>query len=338
MLWSPEHPTLIDATVTLYDGDSVVDQAVSYFGMRKVGTERGRFTLNGFSYYLRMVLEQGYYPESHLAAPSEQAIHDEVEWIKKLGFNAVRIHQKVEDPRFLYWCDKLGVIVWGEMANAYGFSPQAAERFTCEWLEVIHRDYNHPCIVAWTPINESWGTPNLPSDPMQRDYIRALYHLTHTMDSTRLVLGNEGWEQPISDIIGIHDYNLNGSVLVERYKTAEDVEQTLKERRPGNHLLLLDGFPRNEQPVMITEFGGMSFEPKPGETWYAYGTVKTSEEYIAKYAEIVHALYESSVVCGFCFTQLTDTEQEINGMLDAQRQPKADPEALAAINLSKAKR
>ncbi|MFL5590483.1 MAG: glycoside hydrolase family 2 protein, partial [Ktedonobacteraceae bacterium] len=174
LLWSPEHPNLVDATFTLLTGNEVVDEVQSYVGLRSVGIGSGHFLLNGLPYYLRLVLEQGYWPESHLAAPSAEALLHEVELVKALGFNGVRIHQKVEDPRFLYWCDRLGLLVWGEMANAYVFSPTAVERLTREWLEVLDRDYSHPCIVTWVPLNESWGVPDVARDPAQRHYVQAL--------------------------------------------------------------------------------------------------------------------------------------------------------------------
>jgi len=161
LLWSPEQPTLIEATLSLVSAADVVDEVLSYAGLRSVAVKDGRFLLNGRPCYLRMVLAQGYWPESHLAAPNEQALRREVEWIKELGFNGARLHQKAEDPRFLYWCDRLGVLVWGEMASAYEFSPSAQRRYLAEWQEILRRDVSHPCIVAWVPFNESWGVPEL---------------------------------------------------------------------------------------------------------------------------------------------------------------------------------
>ena len=191
LLWSPEHPNLIDVVLTVFEDNTIVDKVQSYVGLRSVGTGNGRFMLNGHPYYLRLVLEQGYWPQSHLAAPGDEALRREVELIKALGFNGVRIHQKVEDPRFLYWCDRLGLLVWGEMANAYIFSPKAIQRLTREWLAVLERNYNHPCIVAWVPFNESWGVSNLARDPAQRHYVQAIYHLTKAIDTTRpMMAGN----------------------------------------------------------------------------------------------------------------------------------------------------
>ena len=160
VLWAPHAPNLIEAVITLLDGDEVIDEVLSYAGLRSVGVGGGRFLLNGRPYYLRLALEQGYWPETHLAAPSDEALRREVELARALGFNGLRIHQKVEDPRFLYWCDVLGLLLWGEMANAYVYTPAGSERLTREWMDALARDYSHPSIIAWVPINESWGVPN----------------------------------------------------------------------------------------------------------------------------------------------------------------------------------
>jgi beta-galactosidase/beta-glucuronidase len=175
LLWSPTTPNLLDAELVLEDArGETLDAVQSYVGLRSMEATDGLFLLNGRPSYLRFVLAQNYWPESHLAAPSADELRREAELVKALGFNGVRIHQKVEDPRFLYWCDRIGLFVWAEMANAYVFSPEAIERFTREWLDVVRRDYSHPSIVTWVPFNESWGVPNLPGDPAQRDFVRAM--------------------------------------------------------------------------------------------------------------------------------------------------------------------
>jgi len=330
LLWSPEHPNLVDATLTLLTGNEVVDEVQSYVGLRSVGIGSGHFLLNGLPYYLRLVLEQGYWPESHLAAPSAEALLHEVELVKALGFNGVRIHQKVEDPRFLYWCDRLGLLVWGEMANAYVFSPTAVERLTREWLEVLDRDYSHPCIVTWVPLNESWGVPDVARDPAQRHYVQALYYLTKALDPTRPVIGNDGWEHVVSDIFSIHDYAFDGDTLRERYGNLEAVRRTLREVQPGYRSVVLPGYQHTHEPIMLTEFGGISYRPQPSTSWFGYGTVTDPEAFLSKYRELLDAILESSSVAGFCYTQLTDTEQETNGLLTANRAPKFD---IAAVRL-----
>lgn len=331
ILWTPEHPHLIDATLSLRTGDNIIDEVQSYAGLRTVGAENGRFFLNGRPYYLRLVLGQGYWPESHLAAPSPDALCAEAEWIKKLGFNGVRIHQKVEDPRFLYWCDRLGLLVWGEMANAYTFSPNAVTALVREWIDVLMRDYSHPCIVTWVPLNESWGVPHLASDPVQQQYVQTLYSLTRTLDPTRPVIGNDGWEYIVGDMIGIHDYTFEGDVIRQRYGSVQALEVTAREIRPHYRAIVLGPGQEIEAPVVLSEFGGVSLRPKADTPWHGYGTVTQSEDLLAKYDELVTAVLECPSVAGFCYTQLTDTGQETNGLLTADRHPKLDPARVHAI-------
>jgi len=326
LLWSPEQPTLVQARVELHDGarggDSLVDGVDSYLGLRSADIGDGRFLLNGHPYYVRSVLEQGYWPESHLAAPDPEALRREVELVKELGFNAVRIHQKVEDPRFLYWCDRLGLLVWGEMANAYEFGPIAVERLTREWLDVVRRDRSHPCVVTWVPINESWGIQHASSQPAQRSLSESLYHLTKALDPSRPVLANDGWEHSGSDIVGVHDYAPRGDDLRERYSDAAAVEHTMREGRPAMRPVLLAGVEPGDRPVMLTEFGGVRYSLDPGDEGWGYSRSSTEQEYAERLAELVDAVLDSRALAGFCYTQLTDTEQEQNGLLTADRRPK----------------
>jgi beta-galactosidase/beta-glucuronidase len=330
--WSPDSPTLIEATVSLLRDDAVVDEVGSYFGLRDAEVRDGRFVLNGERLFLRMVLAQGYWPESHLAAPSESALRREVELIKELGFNGVRVHQKVEDPRFLYWCDRLGLVVWGEMANAYEYSVDGVARFTAEWLDVVRRDVSHPSIVTWVPVNESWGTPALPSDARQRHFLEALYHLTHAVDGTRPVISNDGWEHTTSDIWTVHDYSPSADGLTSRYGTPDAVESALRQDWPGPRWIMLGDPVRGDQPLMVTEFGGLSYTPDAGERWFGYRTVPDGDALLAAYERLVTALVDSRQVAGYCYTQLTDTEQEVNGLLTEDRAHKVDPGQIRRIN------
>ena len=263
LLWSPERPTLIDASIKLKCGDIVVDEFTSYTALRSVNILRDRFMLNGRPYPLRMVLDQGYWPDTLLTAPDDDALKRDVELAKAMGFNGVRKHQKVEDPRYLYWADKLGLLVWEEMPSAYRFSRKAINRMVKEWTEVIERDYSHPCIIVWVPFNESWGVPELTSIREHRHAVEALFHLTHTLDSTRPVLGNDGWESSATDIIGIHDYESNPQQLRSRYGLEANMDLLFDRRRPGGRILTLDGYPHRGQPIMLTEFGGIAYVKCP---------------------------------------------------------------------------
>lgn len=333
LTWAPSHPRLIDAVLTLEDADgAVLDRVESYFGLRQVDTRDGRFLLNGAPTFMRLVLAQNYWPDTLLAAPSVDALRDEVLLAKSLGFNGVRVHQKIEDPRFLYWCDKLGMMVWAEAANAYVYHDRAADALTREWLQAVRRDYSHPSIVAWVPLNESWGVPNIDRDPRQRDFTRALYHLTRALDGTRPVIGNDGWSHAVGDILGVHDYAPDPATLLDRYGSRAAIERTFREVRPHHAPLLSGGHALRDEPVVVSEFGGLTFAPREGETWFGYGAHADADALLEHYAGLVGALLGSTALAGFCYTQLTDTEQETNGLATVDRVPKIAAERVRAVN------
>jgi len=332
LLWSPERPTLLDAEVTLWQRDRVVDRVRSYTALRSVNINRDRFMLNGRPYQLRMVLDQGYWEDTLLTAPSDEALKRDVELAKAMGFNGVRKHQKIEDPRYLYWADKLGLLVWEEMPSAYRFSPQAVTRILHEWIEVIDRDYSHPCIIVWVPFNESWGVPNLTSMQAHRNAVESLYHITRTLDSTRPVIGNDGWEASATDILGIHDYDCNPDGLMSRYGSASKTQELFDRRRPGGRILTLDGYPHRGQPIMLTEFGGIAFSKsdKPGASQdWGYSKVSNEDELLHNYASLLEVVNNTTIFSGYCYTQFTDTFQEANGLLYADRTPKLPLEQIA---------
>src|SRR5204862_1432896 len=235
----------------------LLDRVRSYTALRSVNVNRDRFMLNGRPYQLRMVLDQGYWPDTLLTAPDDDALRRDVELAKAMGFNGVRKHQKIEDPRYLYWADKLGLMVWEEMPSAYRFTRTAIRRTVREWTEAIERDYSHPCVIVWVPFNESWGVPELTAVGKQRHAVQALYHLTKTLDATRPVIGNDGWESVATDIIGIHDYDDQPDRIARRYRADEVLPRLFKRERPGGRLLVLEGHPHADLPLMLTEFGGI---------------------------------------------------------------------------------
>ncbi|CAN5723452.1 hypothetical protein BH18ACI5_BH18ACI5_29520 [soil metagenome] len=269
LLWSPDAPNLV------------------------------RFVLNNRPYLLRMVLDQGYWPETGLTAPDDQALRRDVSLAKEMGFNGVRKHQKIEDPRYLYWADRLGLAVWEEMSSAYRFTPRSVERLTREWADVIARDISHPCIVSWVPINESWGVPNLPDNPRERHYVQALYHLTRTLDSTRPVIGNDGWESVATDIIGIHDYDDRPDRMRKRYLADEVLPRLFKRQRPGGRILVLEGQTHSEQPLMLTEFGGIAFSRDESHSW-GYARARSAEEFELAHRELLDVVRNLQVLSGFC--------------------------------------
>jgi beta-galactosidase/beta-glucuronidase len=322
LLWSPDKPTLIDIELQLADqSGAILDQAQSYTAIRSIAIQGDRFILNGRPWPLRLVLDQGYWPGSGQTAPHDDAFVRDILLVKALGFNGVRKHQKIESPRFLYWADHLGLLVWEEMPSAYRYTQRSVERLTREWIDVVRRDWSHPCIVSWVPFNESWGVPDLPDSPAQRHYVQALYHLTKTLDPTRPVIGNDGWESVATDIIGIHDYDNDPARIARRYGTHEVEARLFEYERPGGRILRLGENDTSRLPIVLTEFGGIALRVTEDETW-GYSVAHTAEELTARYTALLDAVRPLPALAGFCYTQLTDTFQEANGLLYANRIPK----------------
>ncbi|MBW4419950.1 MAG: glycoside hydrolase family 2 [Myxacorys californica WJT36-NPBG1] len=338
LLWSPEKPTLIDAQIQLWHHGVLLDEVKSYTAMRTVDIQRDRFMLNGHPYYLRLVLDQGYWTDTLMTPPSDEALRQDIELTKRMGFNGVRKHQKVEDPRFLYWADVMGLLVWEEMPSAYRFTRKAVERITKEWAEVIERDASHPCIIAWVPFNESWGVPNLTQTAAHRHYVQALYYLTKTLDPTRPVIGNDGWESTTTDILAIHDYDNQPQRLAKRYGPEVKLSDLFERQRPGGRVLTLDGYPHQGQPIMLTEFGGIAYvQPTDADIQKAWGYARSCDatDLHQRYSALLTAVNRVEMFSGFCYTQLTDTFQEANGLLYADRTPKFPLDAIASATLGR---
>ncbi len=330
LLWSPASPTLIEALLELRSADgTVLDTVHSYTALRSLAIQGDRFVLNGRPLQLRMVLDQGYWPETGLTAPNDAALRKDIELVKQLGFNGVRKHQKIESARFLYWADHMGLLVWEEMPSAYRYTTKSMHRLTREWLEVLERDRSHPCIVAWVPFNESWGVPDLPESPAQRHYVQALYHLTKAIDTSRPVIGNDGWESVATDIIGIHDYDDQPARLGTRYGLNDIESKLLKRERPGGRILrLAEESASGHQPIMITEFGGIAFGGTSKKDW-GYSRSQTSADFLDRYRALLECVRNLPALAGFCYTQFTDTYQEVNGLVYMDRTPKAPVEGIA---------
>ncbi|MGI8961940.1 MAG: glycoside hydrolase family 2 protein [Bryobacteraceae bacterium] len=323
LLWSPSSPTIIDVELELRNQQGEpIDRVQSYTALRGIAIQGDRFILNGRPLILRLVLDQGYWPESGLTAPNDDALLRDVLLAKEMGFNGVRKHQKIENPRYLYWADRVGLLVWEEMPSAYRYTLKSIERVTREWMEVLQRDSSHPCIVAWVPFNESWGVPDLPDSPAQRNYVQALYHLTKTLDATRPVIGNDGWESVATDIIGIHDYDDQPERIGKRYGLDEIEARLFKRERPGGRMLVVDGKVSVGQPIVLTEFGGIACGGTDKASW-GYSRADTQPELLDRYRALLKTVRALPALAGFCYTQFSDTYQEANGLLFADRTPKA---------------
>jgi beta-galactosidase/beta-glucuronidase len=333
LVWTPEHPRLFDVIFKVYVSGQEVDSVSSYFGMRKVSIENGRFLLNNREYYQKLLLDQGYWEDSLLTAPTDEDFVKDIKLAKSMGFNGVRKHQKIEDPRFLYHADRLGFLVWGEIAAAYVYSRKYVKRITYEWIDEILRDYNHPSIVVWTPLNESWGVFHIKDKKEQQSHSAAMVYLTKSIDQTRPVISNDGWEHTCTDLFTIHDYEWDREILKERYSSLENIFRFA----PGGRPLLANGWEYKGQPILVTEFGGISYKKGDWSGW-GYSNATSDEDFAQRYHDVVSPLLESPFVQGFCYTQITDVEQEINGLCTYDRQPKIPVETIRAINEGKWKK
>ena len=322
VMWQPQRPRLMAATLELLDAEGhVLDTLLSYFGLRSTGTDAGHYLLNNRAMRLRLVLDQGYWADTGLTPPDDDAARRDVELTLAMGFDGVRAHQRIADPRWLYYADVLGMLVWEELPSALQFSDTATRRLTREWTDVIQRDRSHPCIIAWLTLNESWGVPDLSQNPAERHLLRTLYHLTHTLDPTRPVIGNDGWQNDpdATDIIGVHDYTTDPQRIAYRYANGKDEQAILDEYRPAGFRTVLEPSTRGEQPIMLTEFGGLSI--KAEDTW-GYEQMDSADDLHTRYRELWAALSPLKIFSGWCYTQLADTYQEANGLLTMDREPK----------------
>ncbi|GHT65480.1 hydrolase [Spirochaetia bacterium] len=331
LTWAPEHPHLYDISFRLIRQGKPVDEAFSYFGIREIRIDGANILLNGMPLYQRLILDQGYWKESHLTPPDEQAFVTDIDKIMAAGYNGVRKHQKIEDERFLYWADVKGLLVWSEMAAAYAYNDEGVSNFTREWMEIVQQNYNHPAIITWTPFNESWGVPHIKTDIAQQHFTEAIYYLTKSYDKYRPVIVNDGWEHTISDILTLHDYEERGEDFLDRYR--EHMEEILDNRIYHNlsKSALADGYVYQGQPIIMSEFGGIAFNN--ADSGWGYGNkVATKEDFIKRFDTITTAMKQIGVICGYCYTQVTDVQQEINGLMDMDRNFKVEPEILKEIN------
>ncbi|CAG8016726.1 unnamed protein product [Penicillium olsonii] len=347
-LWAPEHPVLYDLTLRLFDGSGkLLDEIQTTAGMRSLSWQSGdgTFRLNGKPYFQMLFLDQGYWPETGLTPPSSESLKTDIELAKKVGFNGCRKHQKVEDSRFFYWADRLGFLVWGEMANAYEFGDQYIQRFTAEWTQAVKRDINHASVVTWTPINESWAVPALEDNIEQRNHIRALYYLTKNLDPSRPVNDNCGWQHIKTDLTTFHDYS-DSAELATTCSTMSGIlgpkgdhkERSMFPKPICSGAVVLDEGSHHVPgaPVICSEFGGVNIAPPKdsaaaGERDWGYTTASDPADFLVRFEKLVKAVVEPGHICGLVWTQLCDIEQEVNGLYTYDRKEKVPTDKVKAI-------
>ncbi|HET6873618.1 MAG TPA: glycoside hydrolase family 2 TIM barrel-domain containing protein, partial [Acidimicrobiales bacterium] len=329
MLWWPRRPTLIDAELVLRTaGGEVLDRAQSYAALREVEVRDGRFCINGRPTFLRMVLDQGYWPDTGATPPDGDALRRDLQLARSLGFNGVRKHQKTEDARYFAHADEMGMMVWVEMPSAYRPGAVSAVNLIREWTGVVMAHRSHPSVVAWVPLNESWGVFGLAQDRQRRATATALAAVSTALDGTRPVSVNDGWETSGGEIVGVHDYGQDPSIIARRYADAGSLERLVGGTGPSDRRIDLDGRGPEGRAVFLSEFGGVALADGGEGTW-GYTTADSPDDLLDRYRKQWAAVHESTALAGACWTQLTDTYQEANGLLGADRRPKVDPHLLS---------
>lgn len=329
-LWHPCEPNLYGVVFTVRKNGEQSDRVSSYFGMRKIEADEKGIRLNNSPVYLKLILAQNYWKHSGYTMPDEEAAVKDIALTKEAGFNGLRIHQKIEDERFLFYCDTEGMLVWGEFPAEYEFGDIGIKRMTDEWMDAVAQQYNHPSVIAWVLFNESWGIPGVFTEKMQQQFTCGIYSLTKAFDQMRPVICNDGWEHTCSDILTLHDYDGSGASMTKRY--ANDLKEILANRVAHGQYkyAFAQGFNYRGQPIIVSEYGGVAIAN--GEGWGYNGKAKNAEELIEKYDELTSAIKAMPAVSGYCYTQLTDTYQEVNGLLDCEHRPKVDLRAIKKIN------
>lgn len=320
-LWSPESPYLYDLQLTIKDAaGNRVDHCSSYTGLREISIQHRELRLNGSPLYLRGVLDQGYFPNGWYTAEHDADLRRDVELTLAMGFNCARKHQKAEDPRYLYWADKLGLLVWAEMPSGRIFSTELIETLSAEWTQLVQRDRGHPSVITWVPFNESWGVWHQAERPAQRAFVDAITRLTQALDPSRPVVGNDGWEYSSGDLWTLHLYETETESIAERLaELLQNPSLEVVDRRVG----VLPDADVSRLPVLLTECGGIGFSHKPVANHFAYGDLPADEAALrARFQTIANEIHQAAGLSGFVWTQLTDVQQEINGMLHFDRTPK----------------
>ena len=316
-LWAPESPNLYDLELAIEQDGAVLDRVDCYFGLRDIRWDGRAIEINGKPVFQRLILDQGFYPDGIYTAPSEEALINDITLSMDLGFNGARLHQKVFEERYLYWADKLGYLVWGEMAS-WGLDITTAaglENFLPEWLEEVARDFNHPALVGWCPFNETWDDPKTGAR-QDNEVLRATYLATKALDPTRPVIDTSGNFHVITDIYDIHDYDQDPDSFRAKLAPMADGGEAF------------ETFPQRQkyegQPYFVSEYGGTWWNPNPeDENNWGYGNRPNSEdEVLRRFAGLAAAMLENPAVCALCYTQLTDVEQEQNGLYSYDRSRK----------------
>lgn len=330
--WSPCHPNLYDIKFNIYRNGVLIDKVLSYFGVAEYMSRGNTLYLNRSVIFPRLVLDQGYYHDYGLSPTEEQIVQD-IDLMKQIGLDGCRKHQKIECDLFYYYCDVLGFYLWQELPSAFEWRDTTINNLSKEWIDILYQHRNHPSLMAYVIINESWGTMAIGTHQQQQNFTKGLYYLTKSIDGSRFVISNDGWEHTASDLITVHNYSSSRQELDATYQNFYDrfakdyryIQQNSKRLYTDNHS------PEEIKPVLMTEFAGIAFSKDATIGWGYGDLVRDEEEYLKRLKDQIDSIVESRVFSGFCITQLSDVQQEVNGLVDEKRNYKVDQKKLKEI-------
>mgnify|MGYP004644516727 FL=1 len=330
--WSAGVPQqFFDVKYRLKKNGKVIDEVGSYFALVSYATDKDRILINYLpATYLRMVLNQGYYVGGDLTGTEEQ-IYNDVCLIKEMGFNGVRMHQKIEDERFYYYCDMMGLYVWCEMPSAYVTDDRTVTALLTQWASIVKQIRGFASVMAYVPFNESWGALQVKENERQQNFVNAAFFITKTLVPDRLAVGNDGWEHTFTDLLTVHNYSQDKDSLYEAYSDSEGFAAGERVKDLHTRSAFSDGYGYDGQPIILSEFGGVKYSPD--DTSWGYGNAANTEKELEnRIAGLVKATAENKKIAGYCYTQFTDVYQEKNGLLTFDRKPKISLEKIKHIN------
>lgn len=324
--WSYDDPYLYDVRLTLFENNHVLDEILTYFGFVSYENRDGHIFVNDKDTYLKFVLDQGYFPKT-ITTPTEEQIILDLENIRECGFNGLRKHEKIECPLFFYYADIMGLYMWQECPSAHWYSYASMMRYMEQLPRQIKDHFSHPAIMTYVIFNESWGIQGLERYPEMREYVDKLYDLVKSMSLDRFVVSNDGWEHCKSDLLTFHNY---AAYEEDLDKEINSFEPLLKgENMPiatwGKKMFASNDYHYENQPVLFTEFAGIAYDFNVKDANWGYGKkVTNAEGYLERYASELNYIKKHKIIRGFCMTQLTDVEIEVNGIYTFDRKPKMD--------------
>ncbi len=329
--WSPYSPNLYDVEFRILKDNEVIDEVLSYFGAVSYEAIGNSIYINHAPFYLKLILDQGYWKDSGMTSDEEKIIKD-IKLMQDIGLNGCRKHEKIESDLFYYYCDILGYLLWQELPSPYEFRDQTIENATNEWIKIVKQHYNHPSLMTHVIFNESWGLMGIGKNKRQQELTVGLYHLTKSLDPTRFVISNDGWEHTKSDILTVHNYEQDASKLKEEYVNFTEIfAKNQRHAHRGTKRLLADSYEYEGQPVVFSEFAGIAFEKDTNKGWGYGNSVKDEQDFLNRLESQINVIESNHAFSGYCITQLSDVEQEVNGLVDENRNYKADKVKLRLI-------